>query len=91
MGAKLGMKNYLGSYYREPVLSDTPGQTASIISRDDWDKIVEYYTTVAPCEAPVPQEQASVPAFPQCSSIIQHAGARLAGAGCSPARPVLWE
>lgn len=56
MGARLGMKNYLGSYYREPVPSDTPGQTTNIISRDEWDKIVEYYTTVAPWR-PLPQER----------------------------------
>jgi hypothetical protein len=56
MGARLGIKQYLGSYYRQPVLSDTPGRVNSRITMEEWDQIVEYYTTVAPWR-PMPQER----------------------------------
>lgn len=56
MGAKLGMKNFHGSYYRQPVLSDTPGQVVNIIKPDEWEEIIEYYTTVAPWR-PLPQQR----------------------------------
>ncbi len=48
MGERLGINNFNGSYYRKPVLSDKPGATANQISTEDWDLLVEYYTTVAP-------------------------------------------
>lgn len=48
MGERLGINSFNGSYYRKPVLSDKPGATANQISTEDWDLLVEYYTTVAP-------------------------------------------
>ena len=48
MGERLGINSFNGSYYRKPVLSDKPGATANQISAEDWDLLVEYYTTVAP-------------------------------------------
>ncbi|KAA2244919.1 VCBS repeat-containing protein [Chitinophaga agrisoli] len=56
MGARLGINTFHGSYYPAAVLSDTPGTTANIIQPDDWDKLVEYYTTVAPWQ-PLPQDR----------------------------------
>lgn len=56
MGARLGIKSYDGSYYRELVLSDTPGQVSSRVTPDEWEQIVEYYTSVAPWR-PLPQER----------------------------------
>ncbi|GAA0530554.1 FG-GAP repeat domain-containing protein [Chitinophaga japonensis] len=56
MGARLGIKNYHGSYYRAPVLADTPGAVANLIAPGDWDRIVAYYTTVAPWR-PLPQRR----------------------------------
>lgn len=68
MGAKLGMQSYNGSYYRQPVSSDTPGQVVNIIKPDEWDEIVAYYTTVAPWrpllqERPVPVSPNAPPLF----------------------------
>src|SRR5690606_632122 len=57
MGARLGMKMFHGSYYRQPVLSDTPGAVANRIAPQDWDRIVEYYTAVAPWRS-LPQRRA---------------------------------
>jgi len=57
MGARLGIQRLHGSYYREPVLTDTPGAVANRIALEDWDRIVAYYTTLAPWR-PLPQQRA---------------------------------